>query len=270
MSGAPPIAVRGLSKWYGHQQVLHGIDLAIARSEVVCVIGPSGSGKSTLLRCMNFLEEYAKGEVLIEGQLLGYRLENGRRVPDSPARVNRLRRGVAMVFQQFNLWPHMTVLQNVAQPLILVQRKPRAEAQETARAMLRKVGLEAKEAAYPNQLSGGQQQRVGIARALAVGPSVLLFDEPTSSLDPELVGEVLQVIKQLAAEGMTMVVVTHEMGFAAQVADRVVFMDHGAVVEQGRPATLFRRPRSERLAQFLQTWNERSQLFTDLAQEKSA
>ncbi len=266
MSGIPPISVRGLSKWYGPMQVLFGVDLAVARSEVVCIIGPSGSGKSTLLRCMNFLEEYEEGEVLIDGQLLGYRLENGRRVPASAATVNRLRRGVAMVFQQFNLWPHMTVLQNVAQPLILVQGKSRPEAQETARVMLGKVGLTAKEIAYPSQLSGGQQQRVGIARALAVGPSVLLFDEPTSSLDPELVGEVLQVIKQLAAEGMTMVVVTHEMGFAAQVADRVVFMDHGRVVEQGPPGTLFRRPRSERLAQFLQTWNERSQLFTEQAQ----
>jgi polar amino acid transport system ATP-binding protein len=260
---APPlIAVRNLSKWYGPLQVLHNIDLVVNRSEVLCIIGPSGSGKSTLLRCMNVLEEYGEGEVLVGGKLLGYRIDaNGRRVPDSQQSINRLRAGIAMVFQQFNLWPHMTVLQNVAQPLILVQGKSRAEAEAVAMQMLGKVGLAEKAATYPGQLSGGQQQRVGIARALAIGPAVILFDEPTSSLDPELVGEVLQVIKQLAAEGMTMVVVTHEMGFAAQVADRVVFVDHGAVVEEGPPAVLFRSPKSERLRQFLQTWIERSQLF---------
>ena len=258
----PVIAADGLSKWYGTQQVLRSISLAIHPSEVVCVIGPSGSGKSTLLRCLNFLEDYGEGAVLVNGKLLGYRITaDGKRVPDVTARINRLRRGIAMVFQQFNLWPHLTVLENVTQPLILVQRKSRDEAGRIGRAMLAKVGLSDKLSAYPAQLSGGQQQRVGIARALAIDPSVILFDEPTSSLDPELVGEVLQVIRSLAAEGMTMVVVTHEMGFAAQVASRVVFIDHGAIVEEGPPETLFRAPRSARLRQFLQTWIERNALF---------
>ena len=258
----PIIAAEKLSKWYGTHQVLRSISLAIHPSEVVCIIGPSGSGKSTLLRCLNFLEAYGEGTVLVNGELLGYRIAaDGRRVPDSTARINRLRRGIAMVFQQFNLWPHLTVLENVTQPLILVQRKSREEADRIGHAMLAKVGLLDKLSAYPGQLSGGQQQRVGIARALAIDPSVILFDEPTSSLDPELVGEVLQVIRSLAAEGMTMVVVTHEMGFAAQVASRVVFIDDGAIVEEGPPESLFRAPRSDRLRQFLQTWIERSALF---------
>ena len=262
------IVARGLVKRYAALTVLHGIDLDVRRSEVLCIIGPSGSGKSTLLRCLNFLEDYAEGEVRVGGALLGYRvLPDGKRVPDSLANVNRLRRGIAMVFQQFNLWPHMTVLQNVAQPLALVQRKSKAEASEIATRALAKVGLSDKLAAYPAQLSGGQQQRVGIARALATDPSVILFDEPTSSLDPELVGEVLTVIRQLAAEGMTMVIVTHEMGFAAQVADRVAFIDHGRLVEEGPPGALFRQPRSDRLRQFLQTWTERSQLFRDAPPE---
>ena len=249
-----PIEVRGLCKSYGALRVLHDVDLRIERSEVVCVIGPSGSGKSTLLRCMNGLETIDAGHVLVEGRPLG-----GGVAP-----------GIAMVFQQFNLWPHMTALHNVALPLIVAQHQPRPEAMQRAKAMLAKVGLQAKAAAYPGQLSGGQQQRVGIARALAIAPAVILFDEPTSSLDPELVGEVLQVIRQLASEGMTMVVVTHEMGFAAQVADRVVFMDHGAIVEQGPPAQLFRAPASERLAQFLQSWNERSQIFAERRTETAS
>ena len=260
----PLIELRGVSKWYGPLQVLTDINLAVERSEVLCIIGPSGSGKSTLLRCMNFLEQYQAGEVRVEGQLLGYRIDGaGRRTPAGVAQVNAVRRDIAMVFQQFNLWPHMTVLQNVAQPLRLVLKKSRAEAEQIAAATLSKVGLAVKADAYPGQLSGGQQQRVGIARALAINPAVILFDEPTSALDPELVGEVLQVIRQLAAEGMTMVVVTHEMGFAAQVADRVVFMDHGQLVEQGPPSRLFHDPHSDRLRQFLQTWKERSQLFQD-------
>ena len=209
--------------------------------------------------------------MLSAGELRGYCQDAaGRRRPDRAANINRLRRGIAMVFQQFNLWPHMTALQNVALPLLLAQRQPREEALAAARSMLAKVGLAAKADAHPGQLSGGQQQRVGIARALAIGPSVILFDEPTSSLDPELVGEVLQVIRQLADEGMTMVVVTHEMGFAAQVGDRVVFMDQGSVVEEGPPGTLFRAPRSERLRQFLQSWNERSLLFNEEAREARA
>jgi polar amino acid transport system ATP-binding protein len=258
----PLIELRRVSKWYGQHKVLELVDLVVCRTEVVCIIGPSGSGKSTLLRCMNFLEEYQDGEVRVNGQLLGYRIDNrGRRILDNMASINAVRRDIAMVFQQFNLWPHMTVLQNVAQPLRLVLKKNRTDAEAIAMKALTKVGLNQKVTAHPGQLSGGQQQRVGIARALAINPQVILFDEPTSSLDPELVGEVLQVIRQLAAEGLTMVVVTHEMGFAAQVADRVVFMDDGAIVEEGPPSVLFRRPRSQRLRQFLQTWKERSQLF---------
>ncbi|MCS0494784.1 amino acid ABC transporter ATP-binding protein [Ancylobacter sp. GSK1Z-4-2] len=258
------VVVRNLSKWYGAHQVLHNVSMEVNRSEVLCIIGPSGSGKSTLLRCVNFLEDFAEGEVRVGGRLLGYREDlKGRRVPDSRENVARVRRGISMVFQQFNLWPHLSVLENVAQPLVVVQRKPRAEAEAKARQVLDRVGLAAKLDAYPNQLSGGQQQRVGIARALAIDPELILFDEPTSALDPELVGEVLQVIKRLADDGLTMVVVTHEMGFAAQVADRVIFIDHGAIVEQGPPQTLFRNPGSERLAQFLETWVERNQIFTD-------
>jgi polar amino acid transport system ATP-binding protein len=258
------IELRGVSKWYGPLQVLTDINLAVERSEVLCIIGPSGSGKSTLLRCMNFLEHYQAGEVRVEGQLLGYQVDAaGHRKPASTAQVNAIRQDIAMVFQQVTLGPHKHVLQNVAQPLRLVLKKSRTEAEQIAAATLAKVGLAGKMAAHPGQLSGGQQQRVGIARALAISPAVILFDEPTSALDPELVGEVLQVIRQLAAEGMTMVVVTHEMGFAAQVADRVVFMDHGQLVEQGPPSRLFHDPHSERLRQFLQTWKERSQLFQE-------
>ena len=260
----PVIEVRGLGKSFGLHRVLSGIDLAVQPSEVLCIIGPSGSGKSTLLRCMNFLEPYDEGEVLVNGQLLGYRLDAaGNRVRDSLANVNALRRRLAMVFQSFNLWPHMTALQNVTEPLVLVQGKTRPEADAIGRETLAKVGLAAKLAAYPAQLSGGQQQRVGIARALAISPAAILFDEPTSALDPELVGEVLQTIRQLAADGMTMVIVTHEMGFAARVADRVMFLDEGRIVEEGPPGRLFAAPRSERLRQFLQTWTERNQIVTE-------
>ena len=263
----PLIELQGVSKWYGQLNVLKSIDLAVRKTEVVCIIGPSGSGKSTLLRCMNFLEEYQDGEVRVKGRPLGYRTDGkGRRVLDSLANINAVRRDIAMVFQHFNLWPHMTTLQNVAQPLRLVLKKSRADAEAAAMQALTKVGLGQKATSYPAQLSGGQQQRVGIARALAINPQVILFDEPTSSLDPELVGEVLQVIRVLAAEGLTMVIVTHEMGFAAQVAGRVVFMDEGVVIEEGAPAVLFRHPRSPRLRQFLQTWKERSQLFQEKAE----
>jgi polar amino acid transport system ATP-binding protein len=258
----PLISVVNLSKSYGTHQVLRSVSLSVQRSEVVCIIGPSGSGKSTLLRCVNNLEPYDAGDVLVSGLKLGSSGSNS-------AASNRARRRIAMVFQQFNLWPHMTVLQNVTQPLVLVHGKSRAQAEVIGRAVLAKVGLVDKLAAYPAQLSGGQQQRVGIARALAIDPAVILFDEPTSSLDPELVGEVLQVIRALASEGMTMVVVTHEMGFAAQVATRVVFIDHGMIIEEGPPDTLFRAPRSERLRQFLQTWIERNALFPLAAPSKT-
>ncbi|HEY0294345.1 MAG TPA: amino acid ABC transporter ATP-binding protein [Bordetella sp.] len=263
-AASPLIVIEGLSKSYGDHPVLHDVSLTINRSEVACIIGPSGSGKSTLLRCMNFLEDFSAGTIHIDGKPLGYRkTPDGSRAATSRAALEQARGGVAMVFQQFNLWPHMTVLQNVTQPLVLVHGVPAGRARETGMKMLERVGLAHKAQAYPGNLSGGQQQRVGIARALAIDPSVILFDEPTSSLDPELVGEVLQVIKQLAKDGLTMVVVTHEMGFAAQMADRAIFVDHGAIVEEGPPRTLFRNPKSERLRQFLQTWMERSQLFQD-------
>jgi polar amino acid transport system ATP-binding protein len=262
--GEAIIEVRNVSKSFGPLRVLSNVSLTVQRSEVLCIVGPSGSGKSTLLRCMNFLEEYDEGEILIQGKLLGFRPGGrGSRVRESERNIDSVRRGVSMVFQQFNLWPHMTVLENVILPLTLVQGKSRSEAEAIGRRVLDKVGLSAKLDAYPMRLSGGQQQRVGIARALATDPTAILFDEPTSSLDPELVGEVLQVMKQLAREGMTMVVVTHEMGFAAEVADRVVFLDHGAIVEQGPPREIFRNPHSDRLRSFLQTWFERNTVTLD-------
>jgi polar amino acid transport system ATP-binding protein len=260
----PLIEVAGVSKRFGALQVLNAVSLSVDRSEVVCIIGPSGSGKSTLLRCINFLEAYDEGDIYIRGELVGYTVDaRGRRQLAKERRVERLRREVAMVFQQFNLWPHMTAIDNVAQPLVLVHKMRRRDAREIARRMLEKVGLADKLDQYPLRLSGGQQQRVGIARALAVDPKVILFDEPTSSLDPELVGEVLQVMKQLAREGMTMVIVTHEMHFAAEVADRVVFLDGGIKLEEGPPREVFFNPRSERTQQFLQTWIERNSLFAN-------
>jgi polar amino acid transport system ATP-binding protein len=257
------LSVSNVSKWFGDHQVLNSVSLGVRRSEVVCIIGPSGSGKSTLLRCINFLEEYQSGEILIRGKLIGYAAApSGQRVRDSERNIDALRRDVAMVFQQFNLWPHMSVLDNVAQPLILVYRKLKADAYAKARAVLEKVGLGDKIEEYPLRLSGGQQQRVGIARALAVEPAAILFDEPTSSLDPELVGEVLQVMKQLAREGMTMVIVTHEMHFAAEVADRVIFLDRGIKIEEGTPKEVLFNPKNERTRRFLETWAERNSLFT--------
>ncbi|MEZ0215300.1 MAG: amino acid ABC transporter ATP-binding protein [Xanthobacteraceae bacterium] len=252
------IDVRGVHKSFGAAQVLKGVDLAIARSEVTCIIGPSGSGKSTLLRCMAFLETYDAGEIYIEGELLGYALEGGRRRPVSEAEVTRVRRNVGFVFQQFNLWPHMSALDNVAAPLRLARGIAHEDAAERARRMLDKVGLATRAHAYPAQLSGGQQQRVAIARALAMEPHIMLFDEPTSALDPELVGEVLNVMRELASEGMTMAVVTHEMGFAAQVADRVVFIDGGVIAVNGSPDYVFRQDDSPRLKQFLQNYFERN------------
>jgi polar amino acid transport system ATP-binding protein len=255
---APIIRIEHLHKRFGALEVLRDVSLTVARSEVLCVIGPSGSGKSTLLRCMAFLEPYTAGRIYLEGALLGFSERGDLLVPDTPRNVDRVRRNLGMVFQHFNLWPHMTALRNVSEALVLVKRMARPAAEAIGRAMLAKVGLSDKADAYPSRLSGGQQQRVAIARALAMEPHVMLFDEPTSALDPELIGEVLHVMKQLAAEGMTMVVVTHEMGFAAEAADRVVFMDDGRIVEQGAAAQMFRAPRSERLRGFLQTWKERN------------
>ena len=254
----PIIDVRGVWKRFGSAEVLKGIDVTIAKSEVTCIIGPSGSGKSTLLRCIAFLEEYSEGEIYIEGELLGFSLENGKRRRVSDAEVARVRRNVGFVFQQFNLWPHMTALENVAMPLKLARGIAREDAVKRARAMLEKVGLSARAEAYPSQLSGGQQQRVGIARALAMEPHIMLFDEPTSALDPELVGEVLQVMRDLAREGMTMAVVTHEMGFAAQVADKVMFIDRGVIAAAGSPDEVFRKDQNPRLRQFLQNYFERN------------
>ncbi len=258
------IQMRSVVKRFGTHQVINGVDLEVHKSEVVCIIGPSGSGKSTLLRCMAFLEEYSEGEVFVKGELLGYTSNRaGQRVRADDAEINRVRRNIGMVFQHFNLWPHRTALGNVTEALRLVRRLDRRQAEELAMATLDKVGLAGKAHSYPVRLSGGEQQRVAIARALAMEPSIMLFDEPTSSLDPELVGEVLQVMRQLARDGMTMVVVTHEMGFAAHVADTVVFIDDGRIVAQGPPEEIFQDQRQPpRLQQFLQNYLERNAFWT--------
>jgi polar amino acid transport system ATP-binding protein len=222
-------------------RAVDGVTTHIRPAEVVVVIGPSGSGKSTYLRCLNGLEELTGGHIHIDGVDLAHRKTD----------LNKIRREVGMVFQQFNLFPHKTVLENLVLSQMVVRKRNRAEAQKKARALLQKVGIGEKEAEYPIRLSGGQQQRVAIARALAMDPKVMLFDEPTSALDPEMVGEVLEVMKQLAREGMTMVVVTHEMGFAREVADRVLFMDHGKLVEEGTPEHFFQNPQEERAKLFL-------------------
>ncbi|MGI1657408.1 MAG: amino acid ABC transporter ATP-binding protein [Desulfitobacterium sp.] len=234
------ITVKNLHKHFGKLEVLRGIDCHIKEKEVVVVIGPSGSGKSTFLRCLNKLEETTQGEITIDGIPL-----------NSEANVNAIRREVGMVFQRFNLFPHKTALENVAMAPEIVRKTNKQQAQEIALELLKKVGLEDKADEYPDRLSGGQQQRVAIARALAMHPKVMLFDEPTSALDPEMVGEVLAVMKDLAREGMTMVVVTHEMGFAREVGDRVIFMDEGVIMEEGSPAELFGNPRNPRTQSFL-------------------
>jgi len=235
------IRVHNLQKQFGESHVLRGISCQIAANEVVCVIGPSGSGKSTFLRCINALETLSGGEIEV----------NGFAVHDQKTDLNKMRESVGMVFQRFNLFPHMTVLENIIMAPVSVKKLPRAEAITQAEQLLRKVGLLDKIDAYPNSLSGGQQQRVAIARALAMEPKIMLFDEPTSALDPELVGEVLAVIKSLAHEGMTMVVVTHEMGFAREVADRVLFIDQGIIQEEGAPQQIFSHPTNPRTQAFL-------------------
>ena len=235
------IRVKGLTKQFGQLAVLRGIDCTVRASEVVCVIGPSGSGKSTFLRCLNGLEDASGGQVLVRGVS----------VHDPKTDVDALRSEIGMVFQRFNLFPHKTVLENITLAPTKVRGLTAAQARLRAHELLDKVGLLDKLDAYPNQLSGGQQQRVAIARALAMQPRIMLFDEPTSSLDPEMVGEVLAVMQALAEEGMTMVVVTHEMGFARQVADRVLFIDEGVVVEEGTPTDLFDHPKEERTRRFL-------------------
>ncbi|MDP9883895.1 polar amino acid transport system ATP-binding protein [Sinomonas atrocyanea] len=245
------LRVTGLKKRYGPLEVLKGVDLTVERGEVMCIIGPSGSGKSTLLRSMNHLEEIDAGRVELDGELVGYR-QRGHKYVTLPEKVLAKQRAkMGMVFQSFNLFPHMTVLQNIIESPVGVLGQDPKEAKKEAMALLGKVGLAEKAPFYPRQLSGGQQQRVAIARALAMKPRVMLFDEPTSALDPELVGEVLDVMKDLAREGLTMVVVTHEMGFAREVADSVLFMDGGVVVERGKPRDVLLNPQMPRTKDFL-------------------
>lgn len=235
------IEIRGLHKSFGSLEVIKGLDLKIESGEVVCIIGPSGSGKSTVLRCINRLEEPTSGQIIVDGHDIMARKTD----------INMVRTEAGMVFQQFNLFPHMTVLANVTLGPLKVRGMNKSEAEALGRSLLEKVGLADKEKNYPEQLSGGQKQRVAIARALALQPKVILFDEPTSALDPELVGEVLEVMKQLAKEGMTMVVVTHEMGFAREVADRVIFIDGGRIQEENSPEEFFTNPKNPRLKDFL-------------------
>ena len=237
----PIIRIEGVSKFFGSLRALHQVSLSIRAGEKVVIIGPSGSGKSTLLRSINGLERVDRGRILVDGV----------DIHDPKTDINKVRKEVGMVFQAFNLFPHKTVVENLTLAQVVVRKRPRGEAVERAMGLLRKVGIPEKAHAYPGQLSGGQQQRVAIARSLAMGPKLMLFDEPTSALDPEMIGEVLEVMRALAREGMTMVVVTHEMGFAREVADRVIFMDSGAIVEEGPAARLFTEPAQERTTLFL-------------------
>ncbi len=235
------IEMRGVHKWFGQFHVLKGIDLRVAKGERIVICGPSGSGKSTLIRCINRLETHQRGRIVVDGTEL----------TDDLKHIERIRSEVGMVFQHFNLFPHLTVLDNCTLALIWVQKRPRKEAEETAMRYLERVHIPEQARKYPGQLSGGQQQRVAIARSLCMSPKIMLFDEPTSALDPEMIKEVLDVMIELAEEGMTMIVVTHEMGFARTVADRIIFMDAGEIVEEAEPETFFSRPRSERTRLFL-------------------
>jgi polar amino acid transport system ATP-binding protein len=247
----PMVRAESVHKNFGRNEVLRGIDLEVAPREVMCIIGPSGSGKSTFLRCINHLEKIDAGRLWVDGELVGYR-EHGGRLHELPDReVCRKRSEIGMVFQSFNLFPHMTALENVTEAPVKVKKESMAAATERGRALLDRVGLGDKMDAHPRQLSGGQQQRVAIARALAMQPKLMLFDEPTSALDPELVGDVLDVMRGLAQEGMTMIVVTHEMGFAREVGDSLVFMDSGTIVEAGNPRDVIGNPQQERTKEFL-------------------
>lgn len=243
--------VAGVSKRFGDLDVLSDISFQVEKGETICVLGPSGSGKSTLLRCINWLERPDAGQIYLNGAQIGV---SGGNLVMSDRELSRIRTHIGMVFQHFALWPHLTVLQNLMEAPVHVQKRPKAEVRDEALALLAKVGLSDKRDAFPAKLSGGQKQRVGIARALAMRPDLLLFDEPTSALDPELVGEVLVVMRELAREGMTMVIVTHEMGFAREAATRVLFLDHGRVVETGSPDRFFSNPETDRARQFLQRY----------------
>ncbi|MBF6357885.1 amino acid ABC transporter ATP-binding protein [Nocardia higoensis] len=245
------IRAERVCKSFGALRVLAGVSLEVARGEVMCLIGPSGSGKSTFLRCINHLEQVDAGRLYVDGELVGYRQKGDKLYELHPREAARQRRDIGMVFQHFNLFPHRTALENIIEAPTQVKKVPKAEAVERGRELLRRVGMADKADAYPAQLSGGQQQRVAIARALAMDPKLMLFDEPTSALDPELVGEVLTVMRELADSGMTMVVVTHEMGFAREVADQLVFMDGGVVVESGPPREVLAEPKQERTKTFL-------------------
>jgi polar amino acid transport system ATP-binding protein len=251
MATAPMVKAEAVHKSFGRLEVLRGIDLEVAPKEVMCMIGPSGSGKSTFLRCINHLEKIDAGRLSVDGELVGYRQRGNKlyELPDSE--VCKKRSEIGMVFQRFNLFPHMTALDNIVEAPLLVKKESRTKAEARARKLLERVGLSDKVDCYPNQLSGGQQQRVAIARALAMEPKLMLFDEPTSALDPELVGEVLDVMRGLAKDGMTMVVVTHEMGFAREVGDSLVFMDSGVIVETGTPRDVLSNPKHERTKAFL-------------------
>jgi ABC-type histidine transport system ATPase subunit len=249
---APALVIEDLHKSFGDLEVLKGISMTAYDGDVIAMIGSSGSGKSTLLRCINLLETPDSGRVYVNGELIRMRpIKNGHAVPAERQQVDRIRQRLGMVFQSFNLWAHMTVLENVIEAPVHVLKMPKAEALARANALLEKVGIAEKRNHYPNHLSGGQQQRAAIARALAMEPKVMLFDEPTSALDPELVGEVLRVIRQLAQEGRTMLLVTHEMGFAREVANQMIFLHQGRIEEQGAPQQVFGNPRSERCRQFL-------------------
>jgi polar amino acid transport system ATP-binding protein len=246
------VEAREVHKSFGRLHVLRGVSMAVRRGEVVVLIGPSGSGKTTFLRCINHLEKIQSGRILVNGHLIGYREDaGGRLVEDRERNIALQRAEIGFVFQRFNLFPHLTALENIIEAPIRVRGIPRDQATATARALLARVGLSQKEGTYPGQLSGGQQQRVAIARALAMNPTLMLFDEPTSALDPEMIGEVLEVMRELAAEGMTMIVVSHEMGFAREVAHRVAMMDEGLLVEEGTPDEVFGSPREERTRAFL-------------------
>jgi len=249
--GAPMVRAEQVEKWFGRTQVLRGINLEVAEREVCCIIGPSGSGKSTFLRCINHLEVVDAGRLSVAGELIGYRQRGDKLHEMREKEVARQRRDIGMVFQRFNLFPHMTAIGNIMEAPVRVKGESRAAARENAQRLLDQVGLGDRGDAYPSQLSGGQQQRVAIARALAMDPRLMLFDEPTSALDPELVGDVLDVMRQLAEAGMTMIVVTHEMGFAREVGDSLVFMDDGLVVEVGAPREILASPQHARTQAFL-------------------